>query len=71
MNNQTFETTIPFQGFYCSIHDGCITGVIEMGMLILCHWQESDIDEVDSLDYGMSPMHEVVSNELPPMAATE
>ena len=39
----------------------------EIGMLIQCHWNESDIKEDDSLDYNMRPMYETVMNELPGM----
>jgi len=37
----------------------------EIGSLLLCHWKELDIDEIDSLDYNMCPMSEIISNELP------
>lgn len=43
----------------------------EMGMLVLCHWNESGIKEDDSLDWNMRPMHEIVYNELPGMPEDE
>lgn len=39
----------------------------EIGILILCHWKALNTDEMESLDFNMRPVSEIIINELPVM----